>query len=534
MVRVNPRKYIIKTFKNRNNLKILSFVIVLLLVAQVTGVFAVAPSIIFEAESGTISGNVVKQTDSSASAGNTAVFGAAVTPPPPAPPPTTTGIYPIKASPNGRYLLTADNKFFYYYADTSWHAPARMNQADIVTLLNDRKTKGFNTIQMSLLMFPNLGPVTNVYGDNPFVSTYDLSQPKEVGARTSDPNSPDYDYWDHIDYIINQAASRGMQINFVASWYGWGGWDWRGRVTNTNATAYGTFLGKRFGDKPNIMWSLGGDNNPDTSGNSIIRVPSGLDTSDKTQASRNMGNAIRNNESIRHLMSYHPVRNYSSSDFFKDQAWHTISYAYSDEEAYTIVQSDYNRTNPLPVINPEALYDNNTDAVNVINGYPVLSNQRLRAQAYWTYLSGGVGFAYGHMNIWDAEPTWKNFIQAESTKDMQRLIGLFEKYKIELVPDHRSGNSTKMLTSGYGTYNLLNYATSARAVNNSVGLTYFPSSRGSIIVNLASFGGGSIKLSWFNPATAATATIGTYAGSGTTTVTYPSGYSDAVLVAEKQ
>lgn len=532
-------KTTINKYKTKLNPRIISalifiFAFGLLGVIYLSFSSAAINPITYEPESGSISGNAEKVAESGASGGEAVVFGLSSQQPEPTPTPPTPGggIYPIKASSNGRYLLTNDGNYFWYYADTSWHSAARYNQADFITLLDDRKAKGFNTIQISMLMFPNLGPVQNAYGDEPFVGGFDLTKPLEVGSRTSNATSPDYDYWDHIDFIIDQAASRDMQINFVASWYGWGGWDWRGRINNSNATSYGTFLGKRFGDKKNIMWTLGGDNNPDDSGRGgTIRVPNGLDKSDKTQASINMGNAIRNNSSVRHLMSYHTERRFSSSDFFSNQAWHTISYAYSDDLAYEIVLKDYNRSNPLPVINPEAFYDSFNDQRNTINGYPVLSHLELRAQAYWTYLSGGVGFAYGHMNLWDSEPTWRNYLNDKSTKDIQVLISLLENYKLELLPDHRNGNNTKMLSSGYGSSGSNTYAVSAMSRDKSVGLAYFPSGR-NITVNMGAFKSGNVTLSWFNPDNGQKQNIGTYSANGTRNINYPGGFSDAVLIAE--
>ncbi len=496
-------------------------------VSMIAVIFAAGPSRSFEAESGTLSGSAQKISDQQASDGQAIIFN-------PAPPPSSNGTYPLKASDNGRYLLTADNKFYYYIADAGWFAPARMNQADIVTYLNDRKSKGFNTIQVSVLMFPNLGTLPNVYGASPFINNLDISQPREVGARTSNANSSDYDYWDHIDYIIDQAANRDMQINLIPSWYGWAGWDWRGYVSNSNATAYGTFLGKRFGDKPNIMWTLGGDNNPDLSGSGVSNVPAGKDTSDKTQATRNMGQAIRNNESIRHLMSYHTDRTFSSSDFFHNDSWHTVSFAYSDELPYKIVQPTYNRANPKPIINPEAFYDARETLDRTVPANTLLDDRGLRAQAYWTFLSGGVGFAYGHEQVWDVNSVWKNALNANSSNDIKRLATFFDKYRTELVPDHRANNTVKLLTGGYGTVNTTNYSTSAIAKNNSVGLAYFPNNRSGIVVNMTALGGGNIKLSWFNPANGSTTDAGTFPASGTRSVSYPAGFQDAVLVAEKQ
>lgn len=318
----------------------------------------------------------------------------------------------------------------------------------------------------------------------------------------------------------------------VPAWHGYAGDDWRGYINNSNATAYGNFLGSRYGNKNNIMWTLGGDNNPDTANESIRNIKDGLNKGDITQATRNMGVAIQQRESIRHLMSYHANRRFSSTQFFNNDAWHTVAYAYTDLKAYQLVLSDYEKTKVRPVINPETYYDQQITLPSP-RGPFILTNEQLRAQAYYTYYSGGVGYAYGNERIWDVDPDWRQRINDPSAFYMTHVKNLLENYKQELLPDHRSGNSRKLLTNGYGTYNTLTYAVSARTIDDRVGLAYFPNNR-SITVNMAVFNGGNVRLRWFNPNSGAYQLIGTYAGSGTRQLTYPSGFSDAVLVAEKQ
>ncbi len=516
---------------NKKNLKIsIAVVSIICLIYLPSLIAANLPSIVYEAENSTLSANVSKNSDTLASNGSSIVFSTPVTPPP------SGGTYPIKVSANGRSFITADNKFFYYYADTGWLHSTRMNQSDIVSHLDDRKAKGFNTVQMHILAMPDKGTnISNIYGDAPFTDKYNISTPKEVGARTSNASSPDYDYWDHIDYIIDQAASRNIQINFAPAWYGYGGEDWRPYINNTNATTYGTFVAKRFGDKKNLMWIMGGDNDPDVTVESISKVPTNLDKSDKVQATKNMANAIRNNESVRHLMGYHASRNDSVTQYFNNEAWLTVSYSYPDERTYIEAIKDYNNSPIRPVITIEAWYDAR-NTLPRLNNFPeqIPDNRRLRSQGYWTFTSGGVGYGYGHEDIWDVDTRWRNAMQDTSGQDVARLIAFMNKYKVELVPDHKAGNSVKMLSNGYGTVNTNTYATSARSVDNRIGIAYIPTNRSNVVINLASFGSGSIKLLWFNPTNAATVTMGTFQASGTLPLTYPSGYSDAVLLAEKQ
>lgn len=435
--------------------------------------------------------------------------------------------YPVKASADGRSLVTAGGAPFLYHADTPWALPWKVSQADVIALLDDRKAKGFNTLQISLLPFLHL-TTKNIYGDQPFHGT-DIASPAVTSVATTDPSDASgYDYWDHVEWIIDQAGQRGLQVGAAVSWYGYAGEDWRPYVTSAKAAAYGTFLGKRLGGKRNLFWILGGDNDPI---GDVSKVPSGLDTSDRVEATNLLANAIRANESLRHLMSYHAKRGHPSAQFFGGQAWHTVHFAYSPEATYKYVQAEYNRTAVLPVVMPESYYDARTNS-------PVLDGRRLRAQAYWSYLSGAAGFAYGHENVWDLDSSWKTALNAASAFDLKDLQAFFSGYPVHrLRPDHRAGNTQKLLTSGYGSTSTnagLDYAVSATASDGSFGFAYFPSSRSDIVVNLAALG-GSVKLSWWNPATGGAQTlIGTYPGSGTRALGWPSGYADALLVVERE
>ncbi len=426
------------------------------------------------------------------------------TPPAPTPPPGVR--YPLRASTDARSLVDADGKPFSYLADTAWLAPSLLQQADIRTLLDKRRDQGFTAIQMSVLPFLHLGRKANAYGDQPFVNATDLARPLEVGARTGDAASADYDYWDHVAWIVQQAKDRGMAVMLVPCWYGYGGEDWRSYVTTSNATTYGTFLGRRLGGYENVVWMLGGDNNPGT--DDVARVPSGRDRSDKTAATNAMGNAIRAAEPVRHLMTYHARRGVSSFTHFSGQSWHTVASAYSDEYTYKHVAASTGRG--LPVVMTEAYYDART-------GSPVLDHRRLRAQAWWSVL-GGAGFAYGHENVWDLDSAWKTGITDTSATDVTR------------VAQHLAGLGpmtprSVVLTSGAGSSTGLDRAVTG--VSGRTAVTYVPSNRATT-VNLAALGGSTVTLTWVDPASQTKVSVGTFAASGTKALSWP-GWQDALL-----
>lgn len=442
-----------------------------------------------------------------------AVEAVLISPVGPTPAPTTAPVapatppeFPIRAGGDRTSLVDANGAPFLYLADTAWLAPSSLTQSEIRTLLDTRAAQGFTAVQMSVLAFLHMDDAKNAYGDNPFVNGTDLSRPLEVGRRTTDPNSSDYDYWDHVDWIVSQAEDRDLAITLVPSWYGYAGEDWRSNVSTSNAATYGTFLGKRLGHHLNLLWMLGGDNDPTSS--DTAKVPSGADRSDKTAATNAMGNAIRSGEPVRHLMTYHAKRPVSSLKHFAGQPWHTFASAYADE--YTYKHAAASSGQGLPVVVTEAYYDARTKT-------PVLDHRRLRAQAWWSVLSGA-GFAYGHENVWDLDPAWKTGIRDASATDVTRILTILA----ELGQVKASGS---VLTSGAGDSTGLDRAITGRAGNTAV--TYLPSGR-TVTVDLGALGGDKVTLTWIDPATGRRNVVGTLGAAGTKQLSWP-GWPDAVL-----
>lgn len=415
--------------------------------------------------------------------------------------------YPLRS--NGRTLVTAAGAPFRWIADTPWALPYGVRRADAVALMDDRKAKGFNTLQVSLVDTHDVKG-TNAYGEAPFEGT-DISKPRAA-------------YWDHVVWLVDEAGKRGLQLAAVPAWFGYAGETWRGYFTPTRAEALGRYLAQRLGGKSNLVWILGGDDDPI---GDVGQTPAGLDRSDAVDAVDAIANAIRSGESKRHLMSYHAGRGRSSGQFFANRAWHTMHFAYSAEQTYRYVLSEWSRSPVLPVVVPEAYYDARTRS-------PVLDQRRLRAEAYWTFLSGGAGFAYGHENVWDLDAQWKSALGAPSAFDIRDLASFFAGYATEkLVPDHRVGNAAKLLDAGYGAANTNDWAVSATASDRSFAMAYFPTSRSNIVVDLATLGART-ELSWWNPASGGSRdVVGTFDAQGTRALSWPSGYADALLVARR-
>lgn len=430
--------------------------------------------------------------------------------------------YPVRASRDGASLVDADGDPFLYLADTVWLAPSRLDAAGFRKLLDVRAQQGFTTVQVSVLPFVHLpGGLRNVHGD-PAVRGTDLTRPVVVGGRTRDPSHPHHDYWDHLDVLIRLAADRGMQVTLVPAWYGYRGEDWRGYVDERAALAYGRFLGRRLGQHPNLMWLLGGDNDPvrDTG-----HVPRGARRGDVVAATHAMARGIRDTEAVRHLMSYHASRGVDSVDHFADAGWHTFASAYS--HALTWPNVIDSRRAGAPVVVTEALYDGR-------ESYTVLDRRGLRAQAWWAVL-GGAGFAYGHEDVWDLDPghgpdsdggaaRWQDALRARSAADLTVLAGTVR----DLLPLRPAGGNLLVSGREHGATR----ASAALAADRRTALVYLPRPR-AVAVNLDALGGRRVSARWLDPATGERVPADLAARRGVATVRPPDGWRDAVLVLER-
>src|SRR5579862_4447954 len=99
----------------------------------------------------------------------------------------------LKISENRRFLVRDEGKPFFYLGDTAWELFQRCTRADALTYLQDRAAKRFTVIQTVVLA--EYGGLTepNALGDLPL--------------RDNDPTKLNHDYFAHVDYIVDAAAS---------------------------------------------------------------------------------------------------------------------------------------------------------------------------------------------------------------------------------------------------------------------------------------------------------------------------------------
>jgi hypothetical protein len=440
---------------------------------------------------------------------------------------TTPRLPALRVSENQRFLVDPNGKPFFYLADTAWELFHRLTREEAVRYLDLRASQHYTAIQAVALAELNGLTDPNPYGDLPLIDS-DPAKPA-VTPGNSPNNAAAYDYWDHVDYIVDQANRRGIYIALLPTWGSWattfGARDHKA-LNSANAQAYGEFLGKRYGRK-GIIWLLGGD-----------RPPEGVEATWRALA-KGIAIGVSGKEDYSAvLMSYHPRGGQTSSTAFHNDDWldfnmHQTGHGLAQTvKPWARIQRDYQRTPTKPVLDGEPLYEDHPLAFRAReHGYSF--DAHIRQRAYWSVFAGSFGHTYGNHSVWQMyapgrKPVngplfyWNEAIHRPGAAQMQHLRALIESRPVlDRVPDDslipQPLDDADRITATRGKDYLFVYSGQGRKFT----------------VNLGQIGGTQLKAWWFNPRTGtATAIEGAIDNSGTREFTPPSeGFgSDWVLV----
>lgn len=336
----------------------------------------------------------------------------------------------IKLSPDHARFQTSSGKPFFWLGDTGWLLFVKCTREDAIKYLDVRKQQGFNLIQVMVLH--DLPNTVNVYGDSA-LRKLDIAQPIVTEGSHAD-DAKQYDYWDHVEFIIKEAGKRNMQMALVPMW---GSNIKIGKPSAFQIKTYADFISKRLGHLDNIIWLNGGDVAP----------------ADAMELWDLMGKTIKQNDA-RHLMTYHPRGRYSSSEWFYAAPWLDFNMFQSGHKSYAQdtsakdkyhfgednwmhVAKDLGLAPHKPTLDGEPSYE------NIPHGLHDSLDRRwtahdIRRYAYWSVLAGAAGFTYGenavmqfhHLGDKDANfgvnQPWEEALHSPGAKQMQYLFSLMQ------------------------------------------------------------------------------------------------------------
>jgi len=447
----------------------------------------------------------------------------------------------LKVSENNRYLEYQDGTPFFWLGGTSWGMSEWLNREDVIYYLDDRKKKEFSLVQICLFWGKREeDPVTftlnppNAYGYKAFEEVNGVPDPTRPavveGGAPTEPN----DYWDHVNFIVEEAAKRDMMVVVLPVW---------GRryvnisenspskpfFTREAMKSYGKFLGARYRAYDHIIWALGGDVKADEEGNYLPHyraMAEGILTGVTDEI-------VAWNETSplwdQVLMTYHPdgAPFLNSSTWFHTDPWldfNMIETFKNRESVYEAVAIDYALENPIkPTVMGEPDYEG-------VKPNLVTAGVHMRRQAFHSFFAGAAGFTYGgkfdaegNGPLWSPYKGWKDMLDMEGAHSMKNV----KKFCLENGWPHWTLDNS-LLASDTIKGELQMAAVRDENANNHY--IYFPENR-QLILDLTAEEDEDVRIQWYNPQT------GKYSGKREVTpqqnqvlLNLPDGWSDAVLM----
>lgn len=383
---------------------------------------------------------------------------------------------------------------FFWLGDTAWSIHINLDRQETIEYLDNRAAKGFTVIQTSLLFTPSGDNGPNRQDDSPF----DGGIANLVETPGEDPNDDaQYDYWDHVEFMVKEAAARNMYVAIMPSWSNNSAGE---DLTAQNAEAYGTFLGKRLGARHgNIIWLMGGD---DRNFFPEIWRPLARGITIGTAGSEDYGKTF---------ITYHPAGGLNSATEFNGEPWLDFNMYQSGHEKFDLntdipknVDVSLEANPPRPFLDGEPTYEEHPFNFEAAQGYADVVE--VRESAYDQVFSGAGGHTYGHHNVWTFYGTplggggqqmkaidWRTALDhpgAQQIGNLRKLADSRARPGVFRVPDQR------LLASG---------ATEAgnrllRGSDSSYLMVY---SRlgAAITVDTGSISGDALTAHWFDPRT---------------------------------
>jgi len=385
-------------------------------------------------------------------------------------------VYPLTRGGNDRLLYDQAGQPFFWSGDSPTSLIVQLDDADVLTYLNDRQAKGFNIILVDLIdQTFGVNSPANLAGDLPF-----------TGNSFTTPNEA---YFTHVDWVIAQAAARNMtvllspfDVNYQCETAGCGSVN---SASLSDMTWWGNYLGNRYKDFPNIIWGIGAD--PDSI-NFVPRVNAFVDS--LTVVDTN------------HLVLGGGSEDALGTDYWSGSSWMAVNSIFTyDPALYRISKTAYDYSPPLPFFMAETGYEN--DVVHSV------TDQRLRSDAYYSVLSGSIGYTFGNCPIWffnspagagycDNSGSWQSNLNSSGAFGMQHAQQLFShRHWYELVPDW----DHTVIVAGYGTWGNTNYVTAAQTSDQSLMIAYLPAVQ-TVTIDLTQFY-SPVNASWYDPTTGA-------------------------------
>ena len=418
----------------------------------------------------------------------------------------------LMVSENSRYLQHENGDPFFWLGDTGWLLFQRLNRGETKLYFENRKEKKYNVIHCIFLQFFHH---TNAYGDSAFVNG-DMSLPAITPGN--DPNdATQYDYWDHVDYMVDLAAQYGIYMAIAPTWSHLVYKDTS--ITTEKAELFAAHLANHFKDKPNIIWINGGSSKGERN----------------TDIWELIGSTIKKNDP-NHLMTFHPFGRMQSSTWFNNSSWLDVNMFVSGhrnykqdntdtafgEDNWRYAMNDLSKIPLRPTLDGEPSYENLPQGLHdQTQPYWVASD--VRRYAYWSVFAGACGHVYGENTVRQvhlqgvnkpesgAKLDYFEALNAEGAFQMQYLKNLvlsrpyFERFNDQSVVVGDEGEKYEHILVSRGNDYLMAYTYTGREFT----------------IQMGKISGEKVNAWWYDTRTGEAYNIGEYTNKGTATFNPP-------------
>lgn len=375
----------------------------------------------------------------------------------------------LRVSGNGRYIVDRRGPIIVIRDDgQGMITNLTLNEAD--TYLSNRHSKGINLLETFILNGDGGGGRADL-------TTVDSIAPFTVSGDITTPNST---YFARVDAMINLASQYQITLCLnAASTYDTETLAIFTDATEAQCTTYGEFLGNRYKNFPNIVWTYGCD---------YSTTSEAVDVKIKAVCT-GIRNADKNHIHTIWLDTYRIVRSLADWEPLVD-----FDFIYTYVSPYDYCLTSYGTAPAMPVLHQESNYEGESHG-----GY-LTTDLHIRKQNYWSLLSGARGVGYGHSVVWYFGSGWGDLLNTDGVNQISYLVSLFQAYNWwNLVPD----NAHDVLTVGYGTYDANgsidtnDYAACSWIADGSLAMIYMPTNR-TMTVDMSKFS-GTVTCRWFDP-----------------------------------
>lgn len=441
---------------------------------------------------------------------------------------------------SSKTYLQEDGKPFFWMGDTGWELFHRLSREEAIHYLDVRQQQGFNVVMAVALAELDGIIKPNYYGDVPFSDIHTLTWAETPGNNPED--AVGYDYWDHVDFIIKEAAKRNIYIGLLPAWGDKVVAGAAGPVIFTDSITSYTYakkLAERYKDQKNIIWILGGDRSGIQGGK------------DYRPVWRGMAKAIQDVCGTNVFITYHSGNWRTSQYFGEADTWLSMNGIQSGHGSRVVpvwdsIRADMKIMPRRSIMDLEPCYEdhpvNPWDGKWTRLGRGYFTDYDVRARIYRGVFAGGCGAVYGHHQVWQFVDTsrnaplfigdtligWQNAIVAKGAYQMQHLKKL-----MLLHPDFQREEDSLLIASYRGS-DYRDIIIAMRNKNRTYAMVYLPQPK-SIRINLDRLQKGQKVITWFNPAIGAKIILSKCYNQGVQRFTPPSTtQKDWVLIVESK